>query len=120
MKGVFILKKIIVKKHGNYVFDFKTIDSLQPTEDSAVVKVQAFSLNPGDVQYALQAPDGFTPGWDFSGIVAESSLNGEGPKKGDKVIGVLPYGAWQEQLLVSNKQLAVVPDTLDLVKATTG
>lgn len=114
------MEKIIVKKTENGWFAFDSVEHLQPTMDGVVVQVHAFSLNPGEVKNALNEQEGFTPGWDFSGIVIHSSQDGQGPKPGDKVVGILPTGgSWQEQILVSRKHIAVIPRTLDLIQATT-
>ncbi len=95
----------------------KQVLAVQPWE--AVIEVKAFSLNRGDITGALEKPNGYFPGWDFSGIVIEPAKTGEGPSKGSRVVGLLPAGSWAERIAVPSSFLSVIPDSLNYSEAAT-
>ena len=86
----------------------------------AVVRVEAVSLNPGELRFALgDAPDGWRPGWDFAGRVERAAADGNGPPEGARVVGFLENGAWAERVAVAGPTLAVIPDEITLAAAAT-
>jgi len=89
----------------------------QPRE--SLVRVQAISLNRGEVKTALAAPSGWRPGWDWAGVVEEAAADGSGPAVGARVVGLAPFGAWSEFLTASKSMLAEVPDDVTLDAAAT-
>lgn len=84
------------------------------------VRVSAISLNRGEVRRAVTlAEDGWRPGWDFAGIVEEAAREGDGPKLGARVVGLLPEGAWAERVRAPSHALAVLPDSVSDTEAAT-
>lgn len=86
----------------------------------AVVAVEAISLNPGELRFALgDAPAGWRPGWDFAGRVVAAATDGSGPASSTRVVGFLENGAWAERVAVASSALAVVPDPVSISQAST-
>ena len=54
----------------------------EPTPSQALVKVEAFSLNPGETRRALDATTSYVPGWDFAGVVERAAADGSSPAAG--------------------------------------
>ncbi|MCO7125315.1 zinc-binding dehydrogenase [Sporolactobacillus shoreicorticis] len=111
------MKGIITHRSHDTNFSFKDFAVPTAKTDEAIIEVTSVSINPGNLKNALTEKDGYTPGWDFSGIIVKESLDGNSPKVGDPVIGMLTSGAWKEQIVVPNKLLSVVSDDTDLKTA---
>jgi NADPH:quinone reductase len=91
---------------------------MQPSE--ALVRVQAISLNLGEVRNALtDAPSGYRPGWDFAGVVEQPAAAGAGPKAGTRVVGLVPTGAWAELVAVPVSSVAEIPEGVSFAQAAT-
>lgn len=79
----------------------------EPTE--VLVRVQATSLNRGEVVRAKNAPAGEQVGWDVVGVVEREADRAEGPAVGTTVVGLVSNGAWAELVAVPVDYLAPVP-----------
>lgn len=114
------MKKIIRLKNELHPFSFETTGNAMPQANELVIDVKAFSLNLGDVLNALSEDAGFTPGWDFSGVVIDSGSLKYQSLIGKKVVGIKPdFGTWRNRLVIPHYQVAVIPDSLDFIEATT-
>lgn len=78
-----------------------------PTE--VLVRVQASSLNRGEVVRAKNAPAGQQVGWDVVGVVERAADRAESPTVGTTVVGLVSNGAWAELAAVPVDYLAPVP-----------
>lgn len=58
-----------------------------------------------------------TPGFEFAGVVAEVAPDVTSFKQGDRVLGVVRFGAYQSELVINHKYLLHVPDSIDLAIA---
>ncbi|MHB8490151.1 MAG: zinc-binding dehydrogenase [Candidatus Dormibacteria bacterium] len=81
----------------------------EPTATEALVRVQATSLNRGEVSRARSAPAGQQVGWDVVGVIERSAERGGGPLAGTTVVGLVNNGAWSELVAVPADFLAAVP-----------
>ena len=91
-----------------------------PLANETLVQVKAISLNRGEVRRSFTtAPDGWRPGWDVAGEVLEPAPNGTGPKKGDRVVGLMRGGGWSELIALDNSLLAVIPEGVSYEAAST-
>jgi len=93
-----------------------------PSPSEALVRVSAISLNLGEVRGAMNADAGRRPGWDLAGRVEQPAADGSGPRKGARVVGMIAArtgGGWAEQVAVSTRNLAEIPDTVTFAQAST-
>jgi NADPH:quinone reductase len=74
-----------------------------------LVKVEAISLNRGEVRSASLAADGVIPGWDVAGTLAD----------GTRVAGMVRGGAWAEYAVVPKHSAATIPDDVPTSIAAT-
>jgi NADPH:quinone reductase len=89
----------------------------QPEPNEAVVEVEAFSLNRGEL-FLLMAPRrGWRPGKDVAGRVAVPAADGSGPPAGTRVLAHPPARGWAERVAVSTSALATVPAGVDTIDA---
>ncbi len=80
-----------------------------PGPAEVLVRVQATSLNRGEVVRAKNAPAGQQVGWDVVGVVERAAERAEGPAVGTTVVGLVSNGAWAELAAVPVDYLASVP-----------
>jgi NADPH:quinone reductase len=90
-----------------------------PERGEAVVRVQAISVNRGEVRRSGMAAAGWRPGWDLAGIVERAAADGSGPSVGARVVGILGEGAWAERVAVPTHALASLPDKVTFSQAAT-
>lgn len=104
----------------------------EPGPGEVRVEVAAASVNPIDLAVAgglfharglINQPERTGLGWDFAGTVVATGSGVDLPV-GTRVAGLVAgfdrdYGTYAEQLVVAAADVAVVPDTLGLVSAST-
>lgn len=90
-----------------------------PRSDELLVKVEAFSLNRGELRGAARAAEGAIPGWDVAGTVVARAPNGRGPAEGSRVAALLTTGAWAEVAAVPARLAATIPDEVGVDVAAT-
>lgn len=95
------------------------VEDPAPRPEEAVVRVHALSLNRGEVRRAQNSPPGGRIGWDIAGVVEKAAADGNGPKEGQRVVGVLQNRAWAEQVAIPANNLAVLPDNVSFQQAST-
>jgi NADPH:quinone reductase-like Zn-dependent oxidoreductase len=81
----------------------------------ALVEVEAFSLNRGELNRIRSAQRGWRPGWDVAGRVVEAA--GEGPGEGSRVVGIVEGGGWAETVAVRTDWLAELPPAVSSAQA---
>ena len=88
-----------------------------PAPDQALIRVEAFSLNAGEVRSALTAAGRYVPGWDFAGTVEKAAADGSTPPEGARVFGFVPQGSWAEYLLARAPMMAEIPGRVSSAQA---
>jgi NADPH:quinone reductase-like Zn-dependent oxidoreductase len=92
--------------------ELRNVPDPAPQRFEALVRVQAISLNRGEVRALQSAADGWRPGWDLAGEVLAPASDGSGPPAGARVVGLVRSGAWAERAAVPTAQLARLPDAV--------
>jgi len=87
---------------------FVHVDEPSPTASEAVVAVEAFSVNRGEL-FKLER-GGWRPGKDVAGRVVRAAADGSGPEVGARVVGHPPSGGWAERVAVRTDALALTGD----------
>ncbi|MBF6338134.1 zinc-binding dehydrogenase [Nocardia abscessus] len=93
----------------------------EPGPGEALVRVEAVSLNYGEVKGATspRTPDGTVIGWDAAGVVVKAAADGTGPAEGTRVVTLGGAGGWAEQRAVSATRLGIVPEDADFAAVST-
>jgi NADPH2:quinone reductase len=93
------------------------VDEVHPAAGEAVVAVDAFSVNRGEIFLLEHPPTGWRPGKDIAGRVVRAAADGTGPRAGTRVVGHPPSRGWAERVAVSGDALVVLPEELPEVTA---
>jgi len=103
--------------------ELREVEEPDPTPNEAVVEVRASSLNRGECSALQSAPDGWRPGWDVAGVIAEPSAEpsseGWSLEAGTRVIGWSNGGGWAERVTVRSDHLAKLPEPVSFEVAST-
>jgi NADPH:quinone reductase-like Zn-dependent oxidoreductase len=118
------MKAVVLHEYGGpNKLMYEDVPDPVPDEGQVLVRVAASSVNPIDYKMRSGAAKDRFPlelpailGRDISGIVREVGKGVEGFEPGDKVMA-LGNKAYAELAVVASKDLAHVPEKLDLVKA---
>ncbi|OKI30703.1 zinc-binding dehydrogenase [Streptomyces sp. CB03911] len=85
--------------------------------DEVLVKVDAFSVNRGEIFQLEGAAGGARPGKDVAGLVVQAAQDGSGPAVGQRVVGHPAGGGWAEFVAVPAGSLAVLPRSVPAARA---
>jgi NADPH:quinone reductase len=114
------IRAIVVDNDAPGRLAIKPVELRDPDRDEVSVRVTAISLNRGETRRALQmAEPGWRPGWDFAGVVETAAADGSGPKRGTRVVGILPSGAWAERVNCRSHAVAALPNAVSGAEAAT-
>ena len=110
---------LVASPGGASPVELREVPEPTASDDEAIIAVRAISLNRGEINRLADAEDGWRPGWDIAGIVAQPAKSGKGPSGGARVVGFMPAGAWAERVAVPLTRLAELPDALSFAAAST-
>ncbi|HEY3214246.1 MAG TPA: zinc-binding dehydrogenase [Actinomycetota bacterium] len=102
--------------------ELREVDEPDREPSEAIVEVRASSLNRGECSALRSAPDGWRPGWDVAGVIAEPSAEPSEAwvvEAGTRVIGWANGGAWAERVAVRADHLAELPEHVPFEVAST-
>jgi NADPH:quinone reductase-like Zn-dependent oxidoreductase len=89
----------------------------EPRPCEAVVAVEAFSLNRGELFLLLDPRTSWMPGKDVAGRVVFPAADGSGPPAGTRVVGHPPARGWAQRVAVGVGALTTLPENVDSVTA---
>ena len=86
--------------------------------DSVRIAVRAAGVNFADTliiagKYQIKPPLPFSPGFEIAGDVLECGPGVSRIKTGDRVMAVIEYGGFAEQVVAPQSEVHVLPDTVD-------
>lgn len=90
-------------------------------DDGFLITVKACGVNFADIMMRMglypEAPKRpFTPGYEFSGIITQKGAKAAGFEVGDRVFGMVAFGAQSSQLSVLANQIRKLPDHLSFAE----
>ena len=98
---------------------FKDVAVPTPRPDELLVRVEAVSLNRGELRTVALGGDGVIPGWDIAGTVEREAAQGSGPAAGQRVTAMVERGAWAQYVAVPLHQAAAIPEGVTTSAAAT-
>src|SRR5258708_1750032 len=99
--------------------ELRDVAEPEAAPDQAVVAVQAFSLNRGELSLLKNRPEGWRPGQDIAGIVVQPAADGSGPGRDTRIVGLVDDAGWAQRAAVPTARMAVLPDTVSFAAAAT-
>jgi NADPH:quinone reductase len=117
------MKAVLCVRHGPpAALEIAAIPDPHPGAGEVLVDVRAVGLNFFDLliisnRYQVKPPLPFSPGSEFSGVVAAIGEGVTGFKPGDRVCGTIGYNTAREKLAVAERDLVPIPDGVDFERA---
>ena len=103
--------------NGNAPVELRQVQEPAPGLHEALVAVQAFSLNRGELRSFRNNEEGWIPGQDISGIVLRQAADGSGPPAGARIVALMDEFGWAERAAAPTQRIAVLPDTVSFAAA---
>ena len=114
------IRAIVVDRGAPARMALREVEAPNPAPDQALVRVEAVSLNRGEVTFGVRAQAGARMGYDFAGTVERAGGDGSGPAAGTRVVGIARRGgSWAELAAVPARDLAPLPDDVSFAQAAT-
>ena len=108
---------VVNTPNGKAPVELRQTPEPAPGLHEALVAVQAFSLNRGELRSFRNAEEGWIPGQDISGIVLRQAADGSGPPAGARIVALMDEFGWAERAAVPTQRIAVLPDTVSFAAA---
>ncbi len=107
---------------GTGELEFKEIPEPGMIELGVRIGIKASGVNFADSliiegKYQVKPQHPFSPGLEVAGVVLECSDGVTRVKPGDRVMAMVPYGGFAEQVVANESDVFVIPDTMDFVTA---
>src|SRR3954464_5602314 len=121
-----MMKAVVAHEYGAPdVLKFEEVPRPEPKENEILVKVVASAVNPADPltlsgkyarEFGTHLP--LIPGYDIAGVVEKTGAKVSKFRRGDAVYGYPTFGGgWAEYVIVSEKEVALKPKSLDFIQA---
>jgi NADPH2:quinone reductase len=91
----------------------------EPAADQALVAVETFSVNRGELNLLASGRENWRPGQDVAGTIRRAAADGSGPPQGARVVAHPDQGGWATEVAVPTTAIAELPDNVDAAPAST-
>lgn len=113
------IRAVVIDPKAPERFVISRVEAPSPGPSQALVRVEAISLNLGELRRSMTAEAGSRPGWDFAGTIERAAADGSGPPAGTRVVGMLISGAWAEVVAAPTNAVAPLPESVSFAQAAT-
>ena len=102
--------------------DFDEVDEPEMVQNGVRIKVKAAGLNFADTlmirgDYQVKPRHPFSPGLEVAGVVIECAVGVSRVKEGDRVMAVVHYGGYAEQVVADENDVYVIPQSMEYAVA---
>ena len=104
--------------------DLKLVELPGPSAgaDEVLIDVKAIGVNLADIlmvqgKYQIRPPFPFAPGSEVAGVIRSVGARVSGLAPGQRVLALLPYGAYSSEVAVRADRVFVLPDAMSLEHA---
>src|SRR5260370_8608702 len=97
--------------NGKAPVDLRQVPEPAPRLHEALVAVQAFSLNRGELRSFRNNEEGWIPGQDVSAIVLRQAADGSGPPPGTPIVALMDEFGSAERAAVPTHRTPLLPHT---------
>lgn len=111
------MNAVVRDKSAPQLVAFKDIQRPSADDGQLLIKVEATSINRGELSLLNNRHDGWMPGQDFAGTVVASSSNKNDIEIGTRVVGLAQGGAWSEYLTIASTDVTTLPDAVSFQEA---
>jgi NADPH:quinone reductase len=108
---------IVNTPNGAAPIEIREMPEPTPALNEALVEVQAFSLNRGELRLMQVRPEGWRPGQDISGVVLRAAADGSGPPKGARIVALTDNAGWAQRAAVPAHRMARLADNVGFAEA---
>ena len=95
------------------------VDEPVPGRDEALVAINTFAINRGELKLLQMRPNAWRPGQDVAGVVLEAAADGSGPPAGSRVVALLEGAGSAQRAAIGTTRMAVLPDSVGYAQAAT-
>jgi NADPH:quinone reductase len=108
---------IVTTPGGAEPIAIREVPEPEPRPNEALVAVNAFSLNRGELRLFQVRPEGWRPGQDIAGIVLKPAADGSGPPAGTRIVALCDEAGWAERAGVPSHRIAPLADIVTFAQA---
>ena len=104
------MQAVVSTPGGERWAELRELPTPEPGPDELLVEVHAAGINRGELTL-VQMREDFRPGQEIAGVVAD------GPRKGERVVGLADWHGWAEYATVPEHRTVPLPDDIDFATA---
>ena len=111
------MKALLCRELGTGALELADVDVPRPGARQVVIDVKAAAVNFPDAlmlegKYQFKPPMPFAPGCELAGTVREVGEGVSGLAPGERVLAVVPHGAFAQQALADVARVVPIPDSV--------
>jgi NADPH2:quinone reductase len=104
------MQAVVSTPGGERWAELREVPAPEPGPDELLVEVHAAGINRGELAL-VQMREDFRPGQEIAGVVAD------GPRKGERVVGLADWHGWAEHAAVPEHRTVSLPDDIGFATA---